>query len=177
MEPILRRVVVTGSESTGKTTLAERLARHYDAPLSREFSRAYAERVGRALVSADVEPIARGQLAAEDEAIAAARGLAIHDTDLLSTLVYAEHYYGLRSVELEAVLLSRRADLYLLADVDLPWRADPVRDRPKEREVLHRLFRVALDRVECRYLLVGGLGEDRFRAARAAIDELLVGRG
>ena len=59
----LRRVVLTGAESTGKSLLAERLAAHFKAPWVPEFARSYADRAG-ILTLEDVEPIARGQLAA-----------------------------------------------------------------------------------------------------------------
>ena len=86
------RVVVTGSESTGKTTLAAMLAADFAAPWSPEEARRYVERVARALAAEDVEPIARGQLAGEECAVAAASALAIHATDLVSTMVYARRY-------------------------------------------------------------------------------------
>jgi len=89
------RVAVTGAESTGKSTLAERLAAHFGAPLGVEFARTYAERVGRRLTADDVALIARGQRDSEDDAIRRAPGgLVILDTDLLSTMVYATYYYG-----------------------------------------------------------------------------------
>jgi nicotinamide riboside kinase len=88
------RVVLTGSESTGKTTLAGELATHYRAELVPEFVRAYAERRGGIIEFSDHGPIARGQMALEDEHIAHAKGLIVQDTDLLSTVVYCKHYFG-----------------------------------------------------------------------------------
>ena len=93
MERLLR-VVLTGSESTGKTTLAADLAAHYRTVWSPEFARAYADRKKGPLDRSDVEPIARGQIAGEDEAARRAGRLLILDTDLLSTVVYGRHYYG-----------------------------------------------------------------------------------
>ena len=92
------RIVVTGSESTGKTTLARDLAAHFGAQWVPEQSRSYAERVRRELKADDVAPIASEQIAAEDaalvEAIRTRRRWLFLDTDLLSTVVYARHYYG-----------------------------------------------------------------------------------
>ena len=65
-----RRIVVTGSESTGKTTLARQLAERLGARWVPEQSREYAARVGRPLTAGDVEAIANEQIAAEDAAIA-----------------------------------------------------------------------------------------------------------
>ena len=92
MRPL--RVVVTGSECTGKTTLARALAERFGAPWVPEFCRGWQDAKGRPLEAEDVEPIARGQVAEADAAEAAARDVVVLDTDLLSTAVYARHYYG-----------------------------------------------------------------------------------
>ena len=96
--PHVTRIAVTGSESTGKTTLARDLADHFGVLWVREQSRSYAERVRHALTAEDVSPIASEQIAAEDAALveAARRGdrWLFLDTDLVSTVVYARHYYG-----------------------------------------------------------------------------------
>ncbi|MCH7825440.1 MAG: ATP-binding protein, partial [Acidobacteria bacterium] len=127
----MKRVVVTGSECTGKTTLAGALARHYQVPWVPEFARRFVSEKGAAPAFADVEAIARGQVALEDEVAATASTLLIQDTDLLSTVVYSHHYYGACPAWVEAALQERCADLYLLAGIDVPWVADG-----DQREVL-----------------------------------------
>ena len=82
----LTRIVVTGSESTGKTQLAEQLAAHYGVPWVPEFARDYAEQKGRPLTSADVTPIGSGQMTREDAAMRGLTGMIVFDTDLLSTV-------------------------------------------------------------------------------------------
>src|SRR6266700_2123986 len=113
------RVVVTGSESTGKSTLALELAEHYGTVVCGEFVRDYLDRRGGVLDASDVEPIARGQIALED----AHEGL-IFDTDLISTVVYARHYYDFCPDWIAAAARARSAGLYLLLDVDVPWVPD-----------------------------------------------------
>jgi NadR type nicotinamide-nucleotide adenylyltransferase len=163
------RIVLTGSESTGKTTLARDLARHFGTHWVPEQSRSYAERVRRELKADDVGPIASEQITAEDAAIAEAirRGdrWVFLDTDLLSTVVYARHYYGSCPAWIEAEARARRADLYLLADIDLPWTPDAVRDRPRARDQLHAEFRAALTEFRAEVCLVRGIGELRLSAA------------
>ena len=144
MEGLARRVVLTGSESTGKTTLTADLARHYDAVWVPEYARSYAAAKGTPLDASDVEPMAQAQIAAQDAALLRAGRLLLLDTDLLSTAVYARHYYGQCPDWVTRAVLTRRADLYLLCDIDIPWAMDPQRDRPHKREHLQGLFDEAL---------------------------------
>jgi NadR type nicotinamide-nucleotide adenylyltransferase len=169
------RVVVTGSESTGKTTLAGSLAAHYGAPCVPEFSRAYAESAARPLTRDDVEPIARGQLASEEAASSDENRLVVLDTDVLSTLVYGAHYYGHAPQWIADALRDRPADLYLLCDVDVPWVADPQRDRGDAREEMHALFADAVESTGVPCVLIRGDWEQRFRTAVHAVDALLTG--
>jgi NadR type nicotinamide-nucleotide adenylyltransferase len=167
------RVVVSGSECTGKTTLASELAARLGAPWSPEAARAYAERVARELTADDVEPIAREQIGGEDAAEArAASGLLVCDTDLVSTVVYARHYYGACPAWIETAARERRGDLYLLLRPDVPWRADGVRDRPRVREELHALFEAALRASGARVVTIGGAWDERRAAAVAAVAAL-----
>ena len=163
------RIVLTGSESAGKTTLARELAAHFGTQWVPEQSRSYAERVRRELKADDVGPIASEQITAEDAALAEAirrhdRWLFL-DTDLLSTVVYARHYYGSCPAWIEAEARARQGDLYLLADIDLPWQPDAVRDRPRSREQLHAEFREALVEFCVTACLVRGAGDLRLAAA------------
>lgn len=166
------RVVVTGSECTGKTSLARFLARRYDAPWVPEFSRAYAEAKAGALTADDVEPIARGTLDAEARLTTPAGGLLILDTDLVSTVVYARHYYGACPGWIEREAAARRADLHLLCHVDVPWEDDEIRDRPHLREQLHALFHQQLVRLGAPIVHVFGTFAERERRAAAAVDAL-----
>jgi NadR type nicotinamide-nucleotide adenylyltransferase len=171
----LRRVVVTGSECTGKTTLARELATAFATSWSPEYAREYAETRGGALSLADVEAIARGQMAGEDGAAGHARRLVVHDTDLLSTVVYSRHYYGTCPDWVEQSARDRRADLYLLLRPDVPWLPDPARDRGERREEMHALFHSALEDLGAPFREIGGRWDERRSEALAAIDELLGG--
>lgn len=174
MSPRPLRVVVTGSECTGKTALATALAAHYHTACSEEAARAYAESVARELSAADVEPIARAQIGAEDAAAARATGgLLVLDTDLVSTLAYARHYYGACPAWIEAAARERRGELYLLLHPDVPWTADGVRDRPRQRDELHALFVETLRAIGADVVEIRGEWDERRAAGRRAIDALL----
>jgi NadR type nicotinamide-nucleotide adenylyltransferase len=166
----LTRVCLTGPESTGKSELASRLARALGAVRSEEFARQYVETHGNDLTAADVEPIARGQMALEDRAAAEASRLLILDTDLLSTVVYARHYYGSCPRWIEEEARRRCGGLYLLLDTDVPWQPDSARSAGgDEREDLFDAFRAVLDEFETEWRIISGDAEARLAAALRCI--------
>jgi NadR type nicotinamide-nucleotide adenylyltransferase len=168
----VKRVVLTGSECTGKSTLAERLAAHYAAELVPEFVRTYAERKGGAIDFSDHGPIARGQMALEDEHIARARDLVIQDTDLLSTVVYCNHYFGRCPAWITEAAAARKPDLYMVCEIDLPWVGDGVRDRGHMRDEMQQLFRDAVAASGVPHVLISGDADARFATAKTAIDRI-----
>jgi NadR type nicotinamide-nucleotide adenylyltransferase len=170
------RIVLTGPESSGKTTLTEQLAAHYHAPWAPEFVRVFAAQKGAPIAFSDHGPIARGQMALEDAALALQPPLLFHDTDLMSTVVYCLHYFGRCPAWIEEAARSRVATHYLLCHPDIPWVADGVRDRPAQREELLGLFQQTLDRLGAPWSAVTGEGHQRVAEARAIVDRV-VGSG
>jgi len=174
------RVVITGSESTGKSVLAHELAARYGAELVPEYSREYALARNNVLGPDDVEPIARGQIELEDAHIAAARRnhatLVIQDTDLLSTAVYAAHYYGACPTWITDEARRRSPDLYLLLEIDVPWVADGVRDQEHAREPAQQRFRDAVAASGAPSAVISGDWTARREQAVVAIDRLLAQR-
>jgi nicotinamide riboside kinase len=191
LAPLRTRVCLIGPECTGKTTLAERLSLRFDAPWVPEFAREYAQRVARPLTVDDVEPIARGQMALVDalKAGVGSRGsgvgghlpdsdarrpapdsrLVILDTDLISTVVYSRHYYGNCPEWIEREANGRKADLYLLTGIDVPWTADDVRDTAAARAALLSQFAATLANYGATFIAIHGDWEERFAAAAAAL--------
>ena len=163
----LTRIVVTGSESTGKTMLANSIAEHYGVAWIHEFARDYAENKDELLTADDVEPIAAGQIAREDSAFQNASGMIILDTDIVSTMVYADHYYGRVPGWIEQAARERLADLYLLCDTDVPWVADQVRDAQHHRRQVHDLFVQRLAELAATVRIVGGTTSPEQRLERA----------
>ena len=169
----LTRIVVTGSESTGKTVLAESLAQHYGVLWVPEFARDYAEQRRQLLTADDVSPIATGQIARENATFEKASGIVILDTDVVSTVVYAEHYYGSVPAWIEQAARDRLADLYLLCDTDVPWVADQVRDAQHHRRQVHDAFVRRLTKLAAAFRLIGGTSspDDRVKLAVAHIEQ------
>lgn len=173
----LTRICLTGPESTGKSELATALTRELATVAVPEFAREYAEAHGNNLTAADVEPIARGQMANEDRIAPQANRVLLLDTDLISTVVYARHYYRSCPKWIEEEARRRRADLYLLLDTDVPWQPDAARSAGgDEREDLFDAFRAALDEFETRWEIVSGDREARRAYAALAISTVISSR-
>lgn len=167
------RVVFTGSESTGKSTLAAAVAKHYGVEVVPEFVRAFAEQRGGVIEFSDHGPIARGQMALEDEYVARAPTLLVQDTDLLSTVVYCKHYFGRCPEWIEEAARARRPDLYLLCGTDVPWIADGVRDRGHRRDEMQELFVAAVGASQAANASISGTPDVRLARATDIIDQLM----
>jgi len=167
------RVVVTGSESTGKTTLAGRLAEHYGIEPVPEFVREFVAAKGAMPEFSDHGAIAGGQMALEDAHAARSSGLVVQDTDLLSTVVYSRHYFDRVPEWIVEQARARRPDLYLLTEIDVPWVADAQRDRGDRREEMQRLFRHAVAASGASWVAITGGWDERFARAVHAIDALV----
>ena len=168
------RVVITGAESTGKTTLAEQLATHFKAPLSREFVRDYVESINRPIHVKDLRAIMEGQINYESEACKNTPRIAFHDTNLLSNSIYAEYYFKQQPKALGSVLSLTKYDLYLFCQNEIPWQPDgEQRDSPRARDEIHQAFEKHLADCPVPVIQIKGNPENRFHQAISAIREYL----
>ena len=173
-----KRVVLYGPESTGKTTLAQKLSDHYNEPWVPEFARGYLQKIWdqekRVCEPKDLLPIAIGQMEIENEWIKKSNSLLICDTNLFETMVYSKYYYdGTCDPLLEKYALENRYDLYLLTNIDIPWVKDDLRDKPNEREESFQIFKEELEKNNVPFKIVEGNFEKRFNICKKYIDELI----
>jgi NadR type nicotinamide-nucleotide adenylyltransferase len=172
------KVVLFGPESTGKTTLSEQLARHYNTVWVQEYAREYLQdkwnNERKTCEPHDLIPIAEGQIQLENKLTAKATNLLICDTDLLETKVYSEAYYlGNCDPLLEKYALENKYDLYFLTYIDVPWEKDDLRDKPNERQEMFAYFKDTLERYNKPYVLLKGNKKTRLKEAVKHIDKLL----
>ncbi len=177
----LVKVVLFGPESTGKTTLSELLARHYNSVWVPEFARRYLQNKWnnerKTCEHDDLIPIAIGQMNRENELAKRADKVLICDTDLLETKVYSEEYYGgFVDPELDRAALNNQYDLYLLTYIDTPWEKDDLRDRPEQREEMFKAFERTLIKYNRPYILLTGDVKTRLEKAIKAIDNILLNK-
>ncbi len=159
-----KRIVFIGAECTGKTTLIEKLALILGEPFSKEYVREYADSIDRPLEACDLDSIACGQLKSEDEAFSKANKLVLHDTNLLSSILYAEHYFDVHILWVDELFLQRNYARYFFCMPDIPWIADPgQRVSPDERTQLHSCFQAILDRYRINPTVLSGSLEQRIQ--------------
>lgn len=168
-----RRIVFTGAECTGKTTLIRAISETLDEPYSLEYVREYVDSIQRPLEARDLDPIARGQLQGEDEAFAKAKRFALHDTNLLSSILYAEHYFDTHIPWVDQRFLERDYARYFFCLPDIPWEADPgQRVSSSERDHLHSRFQEMLARYDIRPILLSGPLERRIQTVLTDLQQL-----
>ncbi len=172
------KVVLFGPESTGKTTLSEQLARHYDTVWVPEYAREYLQKkwndLRKTCEPKDLLPIAEGQMRLENELTEKATDILICDTDLLETKVYSEAYYiGHCDPLLEKYALENSYDLYMLTYIDIPWVGDDLRDKPKERERMFAYFKETLETYDRNFIILKGDKQTRLETAVSEIDKLI----
>jgi len=162
----VKKVVITGAESTGKTTLAKDLARMAGTVWIPEFAREYVGNLKKPYRYEDVERIARKQREQPAEYLEAARGYLFLDTYLIITRVWFREVFKREPHWLEEALRKREIDLYLLCETDIPWIPDPLRENPgARREYLSGLYKKELDALKLPWQPVTGYGEERLKNA------------
>ncbi len=182
MSGAIRRVVVFGTESTGKSTLAERLAARFGEPWAEEFVREFWEIKAGKITGEDLGSIALGQIANEERAAAAARRVVFLDTDLLTCTLWDDVLFpGVCPpwVRAEAEERARGVALWLLCDTDVPFEPDPQRSFPDAagRARGRKIWREALEQRGLPCVEIGGTWVERERLAVEAVQKLLDSAG
>jgi len=171
-------IAVFGTESTGKTTLAQKLAAHFDEPWAPEFVREFWDLRDGVVTAEDLGTIALGQIANEDFALRRAQRAVFCDTELLTCTLWDDVLFPGQCpvwVRAEAERRSREVALWLLCDTDVPWAPDPQRCFPDAagRARAREIWREALVSRGLPFVEIRGDWAARERTAMAAVEELL----
>lgn len=172
-----RRICVLGAESTGTTTLAKALAKHYKTFWVPEYGRLYSEAKVTAGFpvdwnSSEFEHIAKVQTQMEDKLASVSDGLIICDTNAFATRLWHRRYMGdfLKSLD---KYIRARYDLYIVTAPDIPFEQDGTRDGEFIRQDMHRWFVEELKKHDLPYVIVRGTRRKRLMAATKKIDKIL----
>lgn len=164
-------IVLTGPESTAKTSLALTLSEHFSVPVVQEVARQYL--AGRAGYGpADLLRMAQLQQEAEQEA---AGEFVIADTDLQVLYIWWQEKYGPAPSWLAHAYTDLGPRHYLLCLPDLAWEDDLLRENPHDRERLVELYRADLQSRGLPFSEIRGQGEARVRSAIEAVAQVIGG--
>jgi NadR type nicotinamide-nucleotide adenylyltransferase len=172
----MKVLVLSGPESSGKSALAAAIQQHFGGLLVGEYVRHFIEQQQRDTCYADIPAIARGQLAWEDAARAREPELLILDTNLLSNLLWSRELFGDCPPWLEAELLARRYDHYLLLDPrGVAWVDDGQRCQPhlEQRQAFHYACSQWLQQGQQSFTAIGGDWPTRQAQALRQVKECL----
>lgn len=166
-------ITITGTESTGKTTLAEKLSMHYKTAYVADYSRYYIDQINRPYSLTDVLAIANGIIEQEDKMLKHAGPILFSDNDLINIKIWLQYYKWQIPTWLESEIIKRKSELYLLCDIDLPWIADGQRANPNDRTELFTKFAEELTNYNTNFKYVTGTTHERVEIAVAHIDTYL----
>lgn len=170
---MIKKVIVTGPESTGKSTLAKRLADHYHTMWVPEYAREYIDRLNRPYNRQDLLNIIEGQLQKEKVIQKKAKDILFYDTSLLVIKVWYEYKFGALDPLISEKLRHFTYNLFLLLDVDLPWKYDPQREHPQQRSHFFQIYKKELEHMGADFAIISGSGETRFKHAINVIDRII----
>ena len=185
---MLKKIVILGPESTGKSTLCEELAQHYDALWCPEFAREYLLTYGMNYDYDDLLTIAKGQLALEEEySIKAEKEwneqknkqtgapVLFIDTNMYVMKVWCEFVFGKCHSFIIDQIVERQYDGYLLCNTDLPWEKDELREYPNEeiRQQLYHMYKDIMVNQHIPWVNISGNDESRLKMAIEGLGPIL----
>ena len=186
---MIKKIVVIGPESTGKSTLCKQLAEYYNTTWVEEFAREYLLKNGKDYIYENLLDIAKGQIAAEELAVdrwpLAKEGshvqqktindqLVFIDTDMYVMKVWSEFVFERCHHWILNRIAERKYDLYLLCNIDLPWVKDELREYPDliRRQKLYCYYKDILINQNVPWVDISGGYEERLEKAIEAVGKL-----
>jgi NadR type nicotinamide-nucleotide adenylyltransferase len=171
----IKKIVVIGPESTGKSTLCLQLAEHYQTLWCPEYAREYLEKNGTDYTYDNLLTIAKGQIDLEDKVLStlnSRQSTVFIDTDMYVMKVWCEFAFDKCHSWILNQVATRRYDLYLLCNVDLPWIKDELREYPnmETRKKLHNFYKDIMINQSVPWVDIRGSYEERLSLAIKAVD-------
>lgn len=184
---MLKKIVVIGPESTGKSTLCRQLAEHFETVWCPEYAREYLLTNGKDYSYTDLLAIAKGQIAGEENWAELLEKRAAPlleqdydipyfiDTNMVVMKVWAEFVFNKCHPYIEEQLAKRKYDHYLLCQPDLEWEKDELREYPdlETREKLFFIYKNYLEQQSIPWTLIKGKNEDRIQSAIRTVNKIL----
>ena len=159
------KIVITGPESTGKTTLCKSLASYFNTSYVPEYSRGYLQQQEARYTREDLSIIAAGQMKLEDDHQLKNKLLLICDTSLEVIRIWSEWKFKACDKFILEHARTRLPDLFLLLKPDFPWQPDPQRENPDDRDALFAYYQKTLSEYNTKVIEVSGSVEERLNRA------------
>lgn len=166
----VKKICISGSESTGKSTLTERLAAHFNTAFVPEMARDVIEKTVN-VIHDDLFAIASLHAQMITEKIKVANKVLICDTDVNITKSYSRYLFNKPLVVENWIDVANHFALHIFLDTDCPFVQDGTRLSEEERNVLSSFHLQQLKKAGVEYVVVGGNWEERFEQAKAIITE------
>ena len=188
------KIILTGPESSGKTTLARQLATHFNAPLVEEYVRTFFEKKQTPQYKQeDLVQIAKGQVNDELRMMNDESPITYHllpmiicDTDLLTIKIWSNEVYGNCSKKLTQLIDNQLVNVpsniteyyFLCSPEGIEWEDDPLRENPNDRQRLFDIYEKELRFYKKNYKILRGSFEERLKKAIDIIEKriFLLGR-
>lgn len=161
----MKKIVIIGPESTGKTTLSRQLAEHFQCPMVEEYARTYIAELTRVYRQSDLLAIAHGQLRNEDSIQEIVAKWLFCDTDLRVIKIWSHFKFGKVDPWILEQIKKRVYHSYLLMDIDLPWEPDPQREHPHSRQELFERYHNELMSSGVPFHIISGAKQERLKNA------------
>jgi NadR type nicotinamide-nucleotide adenylyltransferase len=169
----LKRVCIFGPESTGKTILTRKLAKHFNTVFCDEYARGLLEFTEGVVKYGDIDKIAKGHRASEDAMARQANKILFSDTDIITTVIWSRVLFGKVPKWIEREVKNRNYDLYLLLDVDVPWVKDNQRYLPTRRKWFMNLCITELKKHNRNFVIIRGSWSQRFKNSVREVKKLI----
>jgi NadR type nicotinamide-nucleotide adenylyltransferase len=163
----IKKIVLVGPESTGKTTLAQQLAIHFETVCTTEMARHFLERQKGIYDYEDLEKIARLQVEEEKNKLHEAKKILICDTNLLVIKIWSEYKFSKCAPFILNEMAKNQSEIYLLCYPDIAWEFDALREHPDEKDRLEifKIYEAELVAMNKKFLVLKGNEEMRIENA------------
>ncbi|WP_293307495.1 AAA family ATPase [Pedobacter sp. UBA5917] len=168
----VKKICFYGPESTGKSTMAEKMAKHYNTTFVPEVARELI--TSNDITTKDIINIGIAQTARVKEKTSIANKIVFCDTDLITTKIYSQYYLNEVPEILNNLENEIKYDLYFLMNIDVEWVADHLRDFGDRRLEMFNLFKSELEKRGINYILISGNYEEREENVKKYITSILI---
>ncbi len=165
------KIVFTGPESSGKTTISKAVSKKFNLPIVEEYARRYLNQLKRKYKYTDLVEIAKGQLKLEQKAFKPNTKILICDTNLQVIKIWSQIKYN----QCDSFILNNQDFncFYVLCSPDFQWVSDPLRENKHNRDELFEEYHAELKKNKCKFIVIKGAHEKRMSTISDLIQKMI----